>query len=63
MDFSAIAAAPGVPPATASGVADAKLADNFDTFLTLLTAQLEHQDPLEPMDANQFPSGRICCSA
>ncbi|MBT7976532.1 MAG: hypothetical protein HN557_07740, partial [Rhodospirillaceae bacterium] len=42
---------------------DAKLADNFDTFLTLLTAQLEHQDPLEPMDANQFPSGRICCSA
>ncbi|MBT7666952.1 MAG: flagellar hook-basal body complex protein, partial [Rhodospirillaceae bacterium] len=54
MDFSAIAAATGVPPATASGVADAKLADNFDTFLTLLTAQLEHQDPLEPMDANQF---------
>lgn len=31
-----------------------KLADNFDTFLTLLTAQLQNQDPLSPMDANQF---------
>lgn len=23
-------------------------------FLTLLTAQIENQDPLEPLDANQF---------
>ncbi len=30
------------------------LADNFDTFLTLLTAQLENQDPLAPMDSTQF---------
>jgi flagellar basal-body rod modification protein FlgD len=30
------------------------LAQNFDTFLTLLTAQLKNQDPLSPMDATQF---------
>lgn len=32
----------------------AKLAENFDDFLTLLTTQLKHQNPLEPMDANEF---------
>lgn len=31
-----------------------KLADNFDTFLSLLTTQLKYQDPLDPMDSNQF---------
>ena len=30
------------------------LADNFETFLTLLTTQLQHQNPLEPLDTNQF---------
>ena len=30
------------------------LATNFDTFLTLLTAQLKNQDPLSPMDSSQF---------
>jgi flagellar basal-body rod modification protein FlgD len=28
--------------------------NNFDNFLTLLTAQLKNQDPLSPMDATQF---------
>ena len=32
----------------------ATLSDNFDTFLTLLTTQLQHQDPLEPMDSSEF---------
>ncbi len=54
MDTAALTTAATGIPATAAGIADAKLADNFDTFLTLLTTQLEHQDPLEPMDANQF---------
>ena len=27
---------------------------NFNTFLTLLTTQLKNQDPLNPMDTNQF---------
>jgi flagellar basal-body rod modification protein FlgD len=30
------------------------LASNFETFLTLLTTQLKHQNPLEPLDTNQF---------
>lgn len=32
------------------------LAETFDTFLTLLTTQLQHQDPLDPMDTNEFTS-------
>ncbi|MEQ8404032.1 MAG: flagellar hook assembly protein FlgD [Oceanicaulis sp.] len=36
-----------------AGAAD-QLADNFDTFLTLLTEQLQNQDPLNPMDSQQF---------
>src|SRR5690606_36532022 len=30
------------------------LASNFETFLSLLTSQLENQDPLSPVDSNQF---------
>jgi flagellar basal-body rod modification protein FlgD len=30
------------------------LSANMDTFLRLLTAQLQNQDPLSPMDTNQF---------
>lgn len=30
------------------------LASNFQTFLTLLTTQLQNQDPTSPMDSNQF---------
>ncbi|GLK79986.1 flagellar hook assembly protein FlgD [Methylopila turkensis] len=30
------------------------LASNFDTFLTLLTTQLRNQNPLDPLDTNQF---------
>lgn len=53
MSIEGIAAAGGT---TTGGTArsSAKLAENFDTFLNLLTAQLKNQDPLEPMDANQF---------
>ena len=32
------------------------LAGDFDSFLKLLTTQLQNQDPLAPMDANQFTS-------
>ncbi|MGE0533067.1 MAG: flagellar hook assembly protein FlgD [Hyphomonadaceae bacterium] len=32
----------------------ARLSDNYDTFLVLLTAQLQNQDPLSPMDSTQF---------
>lgn len=30
------------------------LASNFETFLNLLTTQLKNQDPLSPVDSNQF---------
>lgn len=41
---------------TGSGAAQSAvgLADNFDTFLTILTAQIQNQDPLEPLDSTQF---------
>jgi len=30
------------------------LASNFETFLSLLTTQLKNQDPLSPVDSNEF---------
>jgi len=38
--------------ATASGRAN--LVSNFETFLQLLTTQLKNQDPLSPLDSNDF---------
>jgi flagellar basal-body rod modification protein FlgD len=38
--------------AGSSGTLD--FTSNFNTFLTLLTTQLKNQDPLSPMDTNQF---------
>ncbi len=32
----------------------ATIANNFDTFLLLLTTQLKNQNPLDPLDTNQF---------
>jgi flagellar basal-body rod modification protein FlgD len=32
----------------------ASLAGNFQSFLTLLTTQLQNQDPTSPLDTNQF---------
>jgi len=37
-----------------SALGRARLAENFDTFLSLLTTQLKNQDPLSPLDSNQF---------
>jgi flagellar basal-body rod modification protein FlgD len=38
-----------------SGAVDQKtIAGNFDTFLKLLTTQLQNQNPLDPLDTNQF---------
>ena len=44
------------PAATGASTAQsaASLSSNFDTFLTILTAQIQNQDPLEPMDSTQF---------
>ena len=44
----------GSSGATLSTTADSTLAGNFQTFLTLLTTQLQNQNPLDPLDTNQF---------
>ncbi len=42
--------------ARAPGERTTSLADSFDGFLRLLTSQLQHQDPLSPLDATKFTS-------
>ena len=37
-----------------SSATSGTLAGNFQTFLTLLTTQLQNQNPLDPLDTNQF---------
>jgi flagellar basal-body rod modification protein FlgD len=52
-----IKSAPGTgttTSSTASSTKTAGIADNFQTFLTLLTTQLQNQNPLDPLDTNQF---------
>jgi len=39
---------------SSSGSTTTGIADNFQTFLTLLTTQLQNQNPLDPLDTNQF---------
>ena len=49
--------APSTTSTTASvnGAVDKKtIAGNFDAFLKLLTTQLKNQNPLDPLDTNQF---------
>lgn len=44
----------GSSTGASSGISRQTLASNFETFLTLLTTQLQHQNPLDPLDTNQF---------
>src|SRR5438105_6762702 len=39
---------------TSSTSSNTTIANNFQTFLTLLTTQLQNQNPLDPLDTNQF---------
>jgi len=39
-----------------SAAAGAKLEDDLNRFLNLLVTQLQNQDPLDPLDANEFTS-------
>jgi flagellar basal-body rod modification protein FlgD len=41
---------------SAAGTAQTQLNTDFDQFLRLLTTQLQNQDPLSPMDTNEFTS-------
>ena len=39
---------------TNSATDRSSLIQNYETFLNILTTQLQHQDPMEPMDSTQF---------
>jgi flagellar basal-body rod modification protein FlgD len=40
--------------AAATALASSQIAGNFQSFLQLLTTQLQNQNPLSPLDTNQF---------
>ena len=45
----------GTGASSVSGALDnVEIASNFTTFLQLLTTQLKNQNPLDPLDTNQF---------
>ncbi|WP_319798590.1 flagellar hook assembly protein FlgD [Nitrobacter sp.] len=50
---SGTTALPASSNSAAAGT-NSTLAGNFQTFLTLLTTQLQNQNPLDPLDTNQF---------
>ena len=54
MDVLAAAPSQSNRPPTAQEAADVDPTSDFDTFLTLLTAQIRNQDPLEPADATDY---------
>ena len=51
---SAVTSNSAASAASASGLDKDTIAGNFQTFLTLLTTQLQHQNPMDPLDTNQF---------
>jgi flagellar basal-body rod modification protein FlgD len=53
-DMISFVPAPTTPSGANAANAATQLSGNFDTFLTILTAQIQNQDPLEPMDSSQF---------
>ena len=53
---SGIGSTGSAAPSSATGSTKdrAMIAQNFDSFLLLLTTQLKNQNPLDPLDTNQF---------
>ncbi|GGY43905.1 flagellar hook assembly protein FlgD [Parvularcula lutaonensis] len=52
MDIAALSASTSTDPAI--GGARTDQSQEMSEFLRLLTAQIENQDPMEPLEANQF---------
>jgi len=52
--MATVPSATTAPVGTAAGYSAKTLAGNFSDFLTLLTTQLQNQDPTNPMDTNAF---------
>lgn len=44
----------GTPQSSAASNAAAKLSSDFETFLKMMTTQLENQDPLNPVESEDF---------
>ncbi len=58
-DISSLVSSVANPSSTSTSTSSttsptATIAGNFDTFLQLLTTQLQNQNPLDPLDTNQF---------
>jgi flagellar basal-body rod modification protein FlgD len=53
MEITLANSAANATPSAADN-ANKSIADSFDTFLQLLTTQMQHQDPLSPMDSTKF---------
>lgn len=51
---SAIGATAASAASASAAASRTTIAQNFDTFLQLLTTQLRNQNPLDPLDTNQF---------
>src|SRR6478672_8665343 len=52
--IAATALANSATPAPVGSSGNPGIASNFTAFLRLLTTQLQNQNPLEPLDTNQF---------
>ncbi len=59
MDIAALTAGAS---ASDADVAKKSLSENFDQFLTMLTVQLQNQDPLSPMDSTEFTNQLVMFS-
>lgn len=63
-DFSAVAAAAsGSSTTSKSSAATTGLMGNYELFLSLLTTQVQHQDPLEPLDSSEYTNQLVQYSA
>ncbi|MEX2451983.1 MAG: flagellar hook capping FlgD N-terminal domain-containing protein [Rhodospirillales bacterium] len=56
MILGGISGSTSTDPTSQAGQAQQKLNEDLNHFLTLLITQLEHQDPLDPMDTHEFTS-------
>lgn len=52
--MTTISAATGTAAPTAQTRANSALTSDFDTFLRMLTTQIQNQDPLNPMESTEF---------
>jgi flagellar basal-body rod modification protein FlgD len=54
MATASLAGAAAAATQSGASATRASIAQNFDSFLNLLTTQLKNQSPLDPLDTNQF---------